>query len=218
MLRPDHIETIEFAKGVEGQVSAKFPEALFTTIPAQDTTSSLEEMLFKMELHPGLEGELPLFRLAVASRAIYLPGPVNGYVETYNSEEEIDLRQLFMDDTERGNTEQVLEGLDQIEGVRWEIPSTIILARILLNHLQDKGEYLLSREYVWTHDQMESNRHGLVRLVAGHFGQNNDSQTILPVRYLPNGAEGQSKAGVFIVGFPVELDTHQNRLSLITQG
>lgn len=209
----------KFAPGVVKRVRAtdKYKGALLTTIPMGDTVESLERDGVKLDLHRGLAGDLPVFSLPTASRVIYLPNPINGFLEAFNLDEEKSLSERYMDDTKRGNVEQVLQALPDIPGVRWEIPSTIIATRILLNHLKSKrNKYLLPGDYVWTSDQLESNRHGSVRLVVGCFGQSTAGSNVISVRYLPNGLEEeQNKAGIFIVGFPEQLDTHQSHFRLV---
>lgn len=200
-----------FAPGVEDRVRVHFPDVVLTIIPARETPRSLEQAgIVEFDYPKTLNtkrGRIR-FRLATHTQAIYVPEVLSGsFAEAFDGEEEDHLRTLRMIDpaSDRSNAQLKVNSLPKVAGVRWVIPSRAVVARIAVNHLQEREEKILEKDDVWTSDQMESYRDNHPHLVVGHFNGNR-----LLVDYLPGGLGG--KAGILAVGVP---DRQSSRLHLV---
>lgn len=162
------VEALDPADKTLEAVHGHYPDALMTSV-------SLKSIGIRLNYHPNLEpAEADLYPgITVPTPVIYLPGPMPGFTKAFNEEEEKRLIGLGLLDHVGGRSRSALaklSALPEIEGWEWDHATIWLLAKLVENHLEQEGKYLLADQLVWTKNTGLSSRHPSVRLIAGNFG------------------------------------------------
>lgn len=179
-------EVLERVRALGGQFSG----ARLTAIPGGETLVSQRdtEVIKFQTAWPFLPEEAVRLSVApsIGSEVVYLESLVEGSMRcTYNK---VVKGQL--------SVQEVLDGLPQVEGLRWIVGNTPTVNRILANHLTETGKYLLPSAYTWTSDSYQSSLSGLCRLLVGYYNNHGVGVSTLWIESWLNGI------GLFVLGVP----------------
>lgn len=95
---------------------------------------------------------------SIASEVISLPDLIVGSLRcSFDKAEKED----------RKSVEEIIASLPKVQGLRWIVGNAPTVCRVLANHLEESGEYLLSGVYTWTTDEYKSPEYSRCRLVVG---------------------------------------------------
>lgn len=171
-------------------LGGQFAKARMTEVPGGETLESQRRsgvIKFFTDWHFEAEEQARLqVAPSLASQVIYLPHLLEGS------------RRCTFEKVEDGrlSVQEVLDSLPKVEGLRWIIGNTPTINRILANHLEETGWYLLPTTSTWTTDGYEHPKYGLGRLLVCRFGSGGVDVSRLRPEFWFDGV------GLFVLGVP----------------
>lgn len=188
ILAPDR----KFAPGVLDLVQAlggQFAAARLTTTPVGDTLPSQRDqgvIKFRTDWHwKSEEKERLSISPSVGTEVIYLTDLLEDSLGcTFETVEGVKSMQA------------ILQSLPQVPNLRWVVSSTPTINRVLANHLQETGQYLLPTVYTWTTDTYQYPGEALNLLLVGFLV----SGGVGVIRQHPQ--YGLGNIGLFVLGVP----------------
>ncbi|MBI4059152.1 hypothetical protein HY404_02845 [Candidatus Microgenomates bacterium] len=151
-------DMLEQVKALGGQ----FGEAWMTEVPGGETFDQQRDRVIKFwsSWHWEKKEKVRLtIEPSIASQVIYFPNLIEGSLGcTYDK----------IDEEGKLCADEIRDSLPHVAGLRWIVGNPPTVTRVLANHLQETGEYLLPNIYTWTNGKCQP-QYGLRQLVVGGF-------------------------------------------------
>lgn len=215
-------EIIQFAPGVLEEVRKQFPDkgVCLTTVPGGETLTSQEadnvigfkdDWVFDPKAQEKIRAKPTLPTEAVYFSPVLDKGFIAG---SFDSKEVEEVNRYYpaepriIESRKNDTVQAIVERLPKVAGIRWEVPSAAMLARILANHFKENGTSLLPDWGAWTSDEYDAPQRTYMKLPQSHLLLGWFDGNSVSVSHLVSG-EQQGTARVFVVGLPATSENPQ---------